>query len=69
MRKLSLKKETLAELSPVELGNVVGAMSGLSCPAAICNNSDFVECMTGVRCVHTLPAECMTGTTVDTLGC
>jgi hypothetical protein len=52
MRKLNLKKETLVELSTQELKDVVGA-SGVSCLSAwICQpQSDFQECITGVRCV------------------
>jgi hypothetical protein len=52
MRKLSLSKETLVELSTQELSEVVGA-SGVSCLSQLlCQpQSDFQECMTGVRCV------------------
>jgi nitrate/TMAO reductase-like tetraheme cytochrome c subunit len=48
MRTLSLKRETLAELSNEELDQVVGA-SGLTCFA--CHNSDFMECITGLNCL------------------
>jgi hypothetical protein len=45
MRKLTLAKETLVELSTQELAHVVGA-SGVSCLSAwICQ-----ECITGNRC-------------------
>ena len=50
MRSLSLRKETLTELSGTELAAVVGALSGYSC--AICQPpSDFQECLTGLQCL------------------
>jgi hypothetical protein len=50
MRNLRLDKETLAELTTVELTSVVGGISGTTCPVKQCltNNSDFVECVTGL---------------------
>jgi hypothetical protein len=57
-RKLSLKKETLAELTTSELAGVAGG-SGLTC---INCNSDFQQCLTGLRCIPTLDG-CFTGTT------
>ena len=48
MRKLSLKKESLVELSTEELDQVAGG-SGLTCFA--CHNSDFMECLTGLQCL------------------
>ncbi|MDQ1711729.1 MAG: hypothetical protein QOE45_1179 [Frankiaceae bacterium] len=65
MRKLNLKKETLAELSTSELVNVVGGATGRqSCAVKDClgPQSDFAECLTGVRCIPTLDG-CFTGTT------
>jgi hypothetical protein len=51
MRKLTLTKETLVELSTQELTDVVGA-SGVSCNPALClPNSDFAECITGIGCL------------------
>jgi hypothetical protein len=51
MRKLSIKKETVVELSTQELAEVVGG-SGVSCAQALClPQSDFAECITGVRCL------------------
>ncbi|HEV2891751.1 MAG TPA: class I lanthipeptide [Frankiaceae bacterium] len=56
MRKLSLNKETLAELTDVELGAVAGGAITPNCPnntltcAGGCN-SDFQQCITGVRCL------------------
>ena len=52
MRKLSLKKDTLAELTNEELDVVVGA-SGLSCVSNMICQSDFQQCMTGLGCVNT----------------
>ncbi|HVF03786.1 MAG TPA: hypothetical protein VNA20_03005 [Frankiaceae bacterium] len=49
-RTLSLKKESLVELTSAELDRVVGA-SGLTCFA--CHNSDFQQCLTGVGCLLT----------------
>jgi hypothetical protein len=63
-RKLSLKKDTLAELTTEELDVVAGA-SGLTC--AVClPNSDLVQCVTGTRC---LTYGCFTGTTTYTFAC
>lgn len=47
-RTLSLKKETLAELSTEDLTSVAGGaeLSGLSCP--VC--SDFAPCYPTYRC-------------------
>ena len=66
MRKLSLKKETLAELTSSELAGVAGG-SGLSCVNCA---SDFQQCITGVGCVTGTTTvvtatirECLTGTT------
>jgi hypothetical protein len=64
MRKLSLKKETLAELSTAELTSVVGGATGrATCAVKDClvPHSDFQQCITGVGCV-TLDG-CFTGTT------
>ena len=55
MRKLTLKKESLVELTGTELDNVVGGViSGVSCP--VC--SDFRACLppTLDYCVQTLKA-------------
>ena len=52
MRSLTLRKETLAELTVGDLAAVVGAASGASCAPA-CPQSDFMECLTGLRCVTT----------------
>ena len=49
MRKLTLKKETLVELTNEELNLVVGG-SGLSC---IHCASDFQQCITGIGCILT----------------
>jgi hypothetical protein len=46
-RTLSLKKDTLVELTTEELGSIAGA-SGLTCVNC---NSDFQQCLTGVRCL------------------
>jgi hypothetical protein len=41
-RKLSLKKETLSDLTTVELRGVVGgAPSGTTCPVKACLDSDY----------------------------
>jgi hypothetical protein len=61
-RKLSLKKDTLVELTTEELDRVAGA-SGLTC---INCNSDFQECITGLRCITN---GCFTGTTTYTAVC
>ena len=56
MRKLSLVKETLAELTDAELSGVAGAAITPNCPhntltcAGGCN-SDFAQCVTGNRCL------------------
>lgn len=47
MRKLTLSKETLVELSTEELDSVAGG-SGLSC---INCASDFQQCLTGRPCL------------------
>jgi hypothetical protein len=56
MRKLSLSKETLAELTAAELVEVAAgattncpANTALTC-AGPCH-SDFAECITGFRCL------------------
>lgn len=59
MRRLSLAKETLAELTDTDLVAVAGGITGL-CPheSLTCNgpcHSDFQQCLTG-RCVETLDA-------------
>ena len=48
-RSLALNKETLAELSVEELDQVAGG-SGLSCNVLCLPPSDFMECLTGLRC-------------------
>ena len=55
-RKLSLKKETLVELTVNELGSVAGGAtttcnttSALTCDGPC--HSDFMECITGLRCL------------------
>jgi hypothetical protein len=64
-RTLTLKKETLTELTTAELGSVVGGqLSGPSCNIA-CNQSDFQQCLTGLHCINTLDS-CITGTTNPT---
>ena len=51
MRTLSLKKDTLTELTTAELDLVVGA-SALSCLSQwVCQASDFQQCITGLHCV------------------
>jgi hypothetical protein len=42
MRKLSLKKETLVELSPTELDSIVGAQAITKQSQCFC--SDFASC-------------------------
>lgn len=49
-RSLALKKETLAELTGAELDQVAGG-SGLSCNVLCLPPSDFMECLTGLRCL------------------
>jgi hypothetical protein len=42
VRKLTLKKETLTDLTKDELRDVVGAaMSGVTCPVNACQHSDY----------------------------
>lgn len=49
MRKLTLKKETVTELTSDQLDQVAGG-SGLSC--FLCQpQSDFQECITGLPCL------------------
>ena len=48
MRKLSLRKETLAELTGEELNNVVGAAQDVTKVSCIC--SDFAQCLPSYRC-------------------
>lgn len=50
MRKLSLKKDTLTELSTEDLDGVVGG-SGLSCISNMICSSDFQQCITGLGCL------------------
>jgi hypothetical protein len=52
VRSLKLSKETLTELTTGDLAGVVGGASGASCAPA-CPQSDFMECLTGLRCVTT----------------
>lgn len=40
MKKLTLKKETLSDLTTVELRGVVGGASGATCPLQACLDSD-----------------------------
>jgi hypothetical protein len=62
-RSLTLRKETLAELTTGELGLVVGGqLSGPTCYAC---GSDFQQCLTGLHCIATLDS-CITGTTNPT---
>ncbi len=55
-RKLALRKETLTELRPDDLAQVVGG-SGVSCNPALCLTacsscaSDFQQCITGTGCL------------------
>ena len=57
-RKLALKKEMLTALDTEDLRAVAGgALSGQSCPAAICNLPTFHSCMTNCSgCTPTPPA-------------
>ena len=48
-RSLSLKKETVVELTTEDLDRVAGA-SGLSCNVLCLPPSDFMECITGIKC-------------------
>ena len=48
MRKLTLKKETLAELTGEELDRVVGAAQEITKTSCIC--SDFASCLPSYRC-------------------
>lgn len=56
MRKLSLSKETLTQLTDSELSGVAGGAITPQCPhntltcAGGCN-SDFQQCITGVGCL------------------
>jgi len=56
MRKLSLSKETLTQLTDNELTSVAGGAITPNCPnntltcAGGCN-SDFQQCITGVGCL------------------
>ena len=47
-RTLTLKKESLTELTNDDLGHVVGGGSGLSCFGC---DSDFQQCLTGLGCL------------------
>ena len=56
-RRLSLRKDTLVELTGAEAAMVAGALSGPTCLHATCNggcNSDFQQCITGYGCVPTI---------------
>lgn len=55
MRSLKLSKETLTELTTGDLVSVVGGASGASCPN-VCPQSDFMECLTGLKCLSLLCA-------------
>ena len=59
MRKLTLKKETLVELSAEEMTNVVGGYDGPTKPQCV---SGIVACVT-YRCVESL------GTCASVAGC
>jgi hypothetical protein len=53
VKRLTLKRETLADLTAAELGSVAGA-SGVSCNTVVCYSnpcSDFMECITGLHCL------------------
>ncbi|MDQ1711732.1 MAG: hypothetical protein QOE45_1182 [Frankiaceae bacterium] len=65
-RRLHLHKETLTELTTAELNGVVGA-SGNSCQN-VCN-SRVQDCITGLPCLRTLPRDCLTGVTAETVTC
>jgi hypothetical protein len=63
-RKLTLKKETLADLTSDELRGVVGGVfpSGTTCPVKACMNSDYncaptfqESCIGTCRCTPALP--------------
>jgi hypothetical protein len=62
-RRLSLKKDTLVELTTDELNGIAGA-SGLTCVNC---NSQLQQCATQVRCITTA---LLTGTTAGSfVGC
>lgn len=55
-RKLTLKKETVVELTTAELGHVAAGAQTTNCggSALTCQgpcHSDFMECITGLRCL------------------
>lgn len=52
MRKLNLRKETLAELTTEELDAVVGAAQDITKNSCIC--SDFQSCLPTRDCFETL---------------
>lgn len=51
-RTLSLKRETLAELTSADLGSVVGGdlVSGLTCPVLDCLSDDLCGITVQPRC-------------------
>jgi hypothetical protein len=64
MRKLNLKKETLVELTALELTSVAGGATGrVSCAIKDCvvPHSDFAQCVPTHNCI-TFDG-CFTGTT------
>lgn len=55
-RKLSLRKETVVELTTADLGSVAAGAQTTNCTASAltCDgpcHSDFMECITGLRCL------------------
>ena len=56
-RKLTLKKETLNDLTTQELRDVVGGVSGRTCPVKACLNSDY-NCLLPTKegCTPAIPA-------------
>lgn len=48
-RSLALKKETVVELTAADLDRVAGG-SGVSCNVLCLPPSDFMECLTGLKC-------------------
>ncbi|HEU0132033.1 MAG TPA: TIGR04149 family rSAM-modified RiPP [Mycobacteriales bacterium] len=51
MRSLKLRKETLAELSNEDLNQVLGGISGTSCPYCV---SGIQQCIQTLDCLQTI---------------
>lgn len=70
LKKLSLNKETLTELSSDELGQVAGGTHA-TCATCLCNVTDNLACTVGVtfhNCATTPFDQCVTKVVATIIG-